>query len=246
VTPNKRAFVDAWPRTHYGPHGVCHSLQMWIKIKTSRRSQTGRRPSLFGGRSDTAGAIRGTWIVALGLLATAGTGCSVRTSTFEIVDYREPGEAKRYRETFDEAYYTLDEHGNVDIVLRRLSPRETEPGQGITQVIHIRSVWRSIPGDTVAHRTQINATVSYHILSGRVGATFEGAGSVFFTDNRRTDRLVGTLDLATLRPKRRLVAGSPLFRRAELAGEFCAARNPRRVVRIINEMNRRFGPLPPH
>lgn len=182
-------------------------------------------------------------IAAIMLSSALAIGCSTRTTTFEITDYREIGDARRYRETFDEAYYTLDERGNVDIVLRRATvPGEPGTSQPITQVIHIRSVWRSIPGETVAHRTQINATVSYYILSGRIGATFEGAGSVFYERVRKTDVIRGTLDLATLRPKRRLATGSSLFRQAEILGEFEAKEDPRRVIQIMNEMNRRFGP----
>lgn len=183
-------------------------------------------------------------ILVLPLLFISGTGCSVKTSTFEIVDHRQSGEAERYHETFDEAYYALDGHGNVDIVLRRSAPAESEPGQTITQVIHIRSIWRCIPGATVAHRTQINGTVRYHIVSGKAGATFKGAGSVFFKQNGRRDTLTGTLELALLRPQRRLVAGSTLFERAELMGEFRAQRDPRRVVRTINEMNSIFSRPP--
>jgi hypothetical protein len=164
---------------------------------------------------------------------------------FEITDYRDPGGPKLYRETFDEAYYTIDDHGNVDLVLRRATESKSNPEHEVIQVVHIRSVWRSIPGETVAHRTQINATVVYHIISGRVGGTFEGAGSVFFKEDKRRGMLTGTLDLARLRPKRRLVADSSLFKLAELCGEFRATRDPRRVVRTINEMNRLFGPPPP-
>ncbi len=194
-------------------------------------------------RTVRAAGVSFTVVFLLPLFAAAG--CSVRMSTFEITDYRDPDGAKRYRETFDEAYYALDDHGNVDVILRRATPSKSDPINEIVQVIHIHTVWRSIPGDTVAHRTQINGTVSYHIISGRVGATFEGAGSVFFSEQQRTRTLTGTLDLARLHPKRRLVADSHLFKLAELAGEFRAEHNPRRVVRIINELNRLFGPLPP-
>lgn len=169
--------------------------------------------------------------------------CSVQSTTFQVIDHREPGDARTYSETFDEAYFDLDPHGNVDLVLRRGG--DANPGESITQVIHIKSFWRSIPGETVAHRSQINATVVYHIVVGRTGATFEGAGSVFFRHDRKKDVLTGSLDLAFLRPTRELVAGNPLFRRAELSGEFRAARNPRRVVRIINDMNQLFGLKPP-
>ncbi len=184
----------------------------------------------------------GALLITVILLA----GCSARTSTFQITDYREGAQAKRYRETMDEAYYDFDAQGNVDIVLRRCAPGRAVPQKDITQVIHIRTVWRSIPGDTVAERTQINGTVSSHIVHGRVGATFEGAGSVFYTLNRRKETLSGSLGQALLRPRRRLGAGSEIFTRAELMGEFHATRDHRRVVRIINDMGRLFGPNLPH
>ena len=183
---------------------------------------------------------------AAGLLAllAALAGCSTRSSTFQIIDYREGAQATCYHETMDEAYYDFDAQGNVDIVLRRSEPAQADPAKDITQVIHIRTVWRSIPGDTVAERTQINGTISYHIVHGHVGATFEGAGSVFFWLDRKKETLSGSLDQALLRPKRRLHAGGDIFKRAELMGEFRATRDHRRVVRIVNDMERLFGPRP--
>ncbi len=171
-------------------------------------------------------------------------GCSGHPSAFEIVDYRDPGDVKRYRETFDEAYYDLDNQGNVNIVLRRAGGRSGPGESDVTQIVSIRGVWRPVPGKTGSHPTQINATVSYYIVGGRVGDTFEGAGSVFFTQNRGKNILRGTLDRAVLRPKRQLAPGEPLFARAELSGEFRAARDRRQVVRIMNEADRLFGPLP--
>lgn len=171
-------------------------------------------------------------------------GCGVHPTAFEIVDYRDPGDAKRYRETFDEAYYDLDNQGNVNIVLRRSGGRSGAGESEVTQIVRIRSVWRPVPGKTGSNATQINATVSYYVAGGRIGDTFEGAGSVFFTQNRGKDILSGTLDRAVLRPKRQLAPGDPLFGRTELSGEFRAARDRRQVVRIMNEADRLFGPLP--
>ena len=169
------------------------------------------------------------------------TGCAPRTSVFNIVDYREVGQAQRYRATFHKAYYDVDGEGNVDIVLHRKQPGQSNPALEITQVIHLRTVWQSIPGKTVAEPTQINATVSYAIISGRIGAQFEGAGSVFIEENRAKDRMQGTLELALLKPKQLLSAGGDFFTLAELSGEFHAVRDPRRVVRIVNDTNRLFG-----
>jgi len=167
--------------------------------------------------------------------------CSVRESTFDIVDHRRPGVEERYHERFDEAFFDIDPDGNVDVVLQRRSPDEEHPSQMIIQVIHIRSFWRSIPGTTTAHSTQINATIRYHVLAGRLGATFEGTGSVFFYLDREGRTLTGSLDVGLLEPKRRLMTGGDLFDKAELRGRFRAAHNPRKVVQLINEMNRLFG-----
>lgn len=169
------------------------------------------------------------------------TGCAVQTSTFEIVDYRADGEAKSYHQTFDEAYYAVDDGGTVSIVLQRSTPSQSNPGSDVRQVIHLRSVWRCVPGETVSHRTQINGTVSYHLITGQIGATFEGAGSLFFSEDRKKHILTGSLDLATLKPTRRLAASHDLFRKAELKGQFHAVRDPRRVRRIVNDMNRLFA-----
>jgi len=170
-------------------------------------------------------------------------GCAASKSTFDIIDYREGAQARPFRETFDEAYYDFDASGNVDIVLRRVEPADADPGLDITQVIHIRTVWRSIPGETIAHRTQINGTVSYAIIHGGLRASFEGAGSVFFTENRAKNALSGTLDQALLRPTQSApgrAAASDIFKCADLKGRFHAVRDHRRVVRIVNDMKRLF------
>jgi hypothetical protein len=175
---------------------------------------------------------------------SAAVGCASPSSKFEIVDYREPGGPKRYAELFDEAYYNLDDDGNVEIVLRRIGPPEVNLGQGITQVIRLHTFWRSIPGNTVATQSQINATVRYHLVAGRTGVTFEGAGSLFFNVNPTEGTLTGSLDRAVLHPRHRLTSGDGLFQRAELSGEFHATHDPRRVRRITNEMDRLFTAVP--
>jgi len=262
------AVIDRSPASRYPPDGVVDSVaarssggtvQRRLAVALggmARRSAATRGPAVFpvnrwhgpaqlGRGLFLAAARRRATYLTLPLLFTLPLGCAVRPTTFEIVDYHDAGDAKRYQETFDEAYYDLDEHGNVNIVLRR-----TNTGQGgeqdVTQIIRIRSVWRPVPGRTASHRTQINAAVSYFVTGGRIGDTFEGAGAVFFRQNRGKTILAGTLDHSVLRPKRQLAPGEPLFARAELSGTFRATRDRRQVVRIINEADRLFGPLPPH
>ncbi len=191
-------------------------------------------------------------------LALAG-GCGIKTTELRIVDYRDPGGAAVYTETFDEAYYHMDETGNVDVVLRREQPGLDGREQTITQIIHLRSVWRSIPGRTVAATTQINGTVSYLITNGQVGAAFGGAGSIFYREDRTHTVLTGKLERAYLTPQNHVASDprvgrvapdprvgrsrQPLFTRAVLSGQFRAIRDPRRVRRILNETELLLGPI---
>lgn len=194
-----------------------------------------------GASSKARSAFARTVSALLPLALVAAIGCALPRSSFVITDFRETNDTRRYRELFDEAYYDQDAHGNVDVVLRREVLSLTEPTHTITQLIHINSVWRSIPGDTVAHSTQINGTVRYCIMAGSAGASFEGAGSVFFTQNKSLDELHGTLEVASLKPRYQRGGGYDLFRRAEIEGEFHARRDRRRVVRLIQEMSRTFS-----
>ena len=205
---------------------------MYFKHQTGWR---GRVPRLA---RREAGIVSG---IAFAVLAAGGCAQRPVVSVIRLVDHREPGSTERLRESFQEAWYNLDRHGNVDLVLRRSSRPGVE--NALTQLVHIRSVWRPIPGRTVTHRTQINGTITYYLVSGRTGTAYDGAGSVFFKE-KRGGRLIGAIELAKLRPTRHLASSSPPFARAEISGEFVAVHDPRRVIQLVNEMNRLFGPPP--
>lgn len=238
--PLEPSSVDVPPVARYGPTAVEHLGRTDIPLDQPRRAvspRTANRARPFHRR-----ILRPSATIALGVAAfCGGTGCHAPRSAFEIVNHRASGEVEHFHEVFDEAYYNRDAHGNVNVVLRRSTPGEADPNQTITQVLHLRSFWRPIPGRTVTDRTQLNGLVRYHVITGQVGATFEGAGSMFFKHNPRKKILRGSVELAKLRPTRQLAAGHPIFQRAELSGTFTARYDPRRVIGIINEMNRIFG-----
>jgi len=77
-----------------------------------------------------------------------------------------------------EAFYEFDGTGNVDVVLRRSQPSAERAEIEITAIIHLRSVWRPIPGETVVKRTQINGTVTYSISSGNPSRHAQAAPAV--------------------------------------------------------------------
>ena len=171
----------------------------------------------------------------------AQAGCAPTVSQFFVKDYRAGGESKAYTETFDEAYYRKLADGNVEIMLRRTARGIDHPAETITQVIHLRSLWRSIPGTTVAESSQINAAVCYMIEVGGSAATFEGTGSLFFNESKNGQTITGSLDYALLKPTRRIGHGPDVFTRAELRGTFTAHNDPRRTIRGINQIARTFA-----
>ncbi len=169
-------------------------------------------------------------------------GCGPKATQFHVVDYRPSGEAHGYFQAFDECYYCTDAHGNVDIVARHTTVNGESPTT--TQVVHMRTFWVPKPGRTYAERTMINATVSYLIVSGPDGATFEGSGFLCFRPDRKRQQIKGRLELSSLKPQRRLGSAERLFDKAELSGEFVAKRDKARVIATLREMRRLFGPMP--
>lgn len=158
----------------------------------------------------------------------------------DIADVSDAQNVRHYQEEFPEAYYDLDGHGNLNLVLRRRGGAAGEGGD-LTQVVRVRTVWRPVPNRSVTKATQINAVISYYAVGGQVGDTFEGAGAVFFHAPDK-DVIEGSIDRAVLRAKRQLVSGEALFPHAELSGKFRAVRDRRHVVRIVNELEQKFGP----
>ncbi len=179
---------------------------------------------------------------AAAIMLVLGGGCARKVTRFDVLDFRGSGDPQRYVQTFDECYYCIDAHNNVDIVARYTS--HDADGLPTTQAIHIRTFWVPQPGRTFAERTMINATVSYIIVSGFTGATFEGSGFLSFRENRKKDQITGQLELSSLTPQRRLGQAERLFHRAELSGTLVARRDKARVLATLHEMQRLFGPMP--
>lgn len=171
-------------------------------------------------------------------------GCGAPSSRLSVIDFSEDGSANRYVEDFDEAYYDIDAHGNIDLILRRTHSGRMSGEPDLTQIVHVHGVWRSIPGQTIAHDEQINATVNYAIRSAATGHTFEGAGSIFFKSREGKDVLTGQLGRAVLKPVRQVSQTRPVFSRAEVSGSFRAIRDPHHVVLIKNDLRRIFGARP--
>ncbi|UCG15207.1 MAG: hypothetical protein JSV19_07905 [Phycisphaerales bacterium] len=173
-----------------------------------------------------------------------GPGCQQRATRFEITDYRITGEPARYFQDFEECYYDLDAMGNVDIVARHTDLLAADPDNATTQIVRLHGIWQAVPGTTRVESTQLNATVSYWIMGESGGVAFEGGGFTVFTEDAHGSILTGELELSALQPTCQVGDPPVPFARAELIGRFRATRDKRRVVRVVNEMKRFFGPAP--
>lgn len=169
-------------------------------------------------------------------------GCSERSTRFRIVNYPADGGSASFHQEFDECYYCFDGHQNLEIIAKRASRTDNEVPT--TQVVHIRTFWLPRPGITYAEPTMINATVSYQILVGPDGATFGGSGFLSFKEKLKKGILTAHLELSSLSPQRRVGQGERLFERATLEGELFANRDRQKVLEIVNQMSRTFGPMP--
>ena len=172
-----------------------------------------------------------------------GAGCGEKITRFEITNYRTAGETEFFHETFDECFFAKGPDGNVDVVARRRIPADGE-NERLTQLVHLRTVFRAVPGTTPADQTMINGIVAYAIVGEHGGVCFEGAGFVSCADRKDGALLVGELEQAKLRAHRRRGRVGEIFEAAVLAGPFRATRDRKRVISLLNELSSFFGPHP--
>lgn len=164
------------------------------------------------------------------------SGCVSDYGQIEIVERPNAIETRRYKETFDEAYYDIDRMGNLRLALRKHRSASLE-GQELTQTIVVESVWRSIPGVSVMHPTQINGTVRYELAGRAISQHLIGAGSVFMFENDARNRLDGSFSNVTL-VSPTPAEGDGFLQRVELSGKFSARRDPHQALRLVNDVKR--------
>jgi len=160
-----------------------------------------------------------------------------------VIDYSTTCEPVRYFQEFDECYYRVDGDGNVDIVARHRGDPTAQLSDGVVQVVHLQTIYRSVPGVTPVEPTMTNATVSYIILNDGDGVSFDGAGFVFATSPGDGGELTATLESSNLRAMRQRGVGPRVFHQPRVSGWIHARLDPRRTVRILNESRHLLGPL---
>jgi hypothetical protein len=152
------------------------------------------------------GGFGGILGVAVGILAL--TGCGERRTAFNMVTIDPTGASERFHETFDECYFSVSPHRRVDVIARRVI--ETGPDEPpISQLVHLRTAYRTMPGVTHAESSMINATVHYVILDGFGGTCYEGAGHLSTHESRDGRVMTGKLEHAQVTRNRHMIETGP-------------------------------------
>jgi len=149
-------------------------------------------------------------------------------------------------ERFDEAYYSRDARGSLDLVLRSIRPSRQDPSQIIRQTLHVNAFWTPMPGRTFVESTQCNATLCYVIGTGPVAISYEGAGFVTFSLNGFKRTMTGKIESGQLSPLRRIGQAKDLLGQAQITGQFRAKQDKNRVLALLGELRREIGPAPPY
>lgn len=183
--------------------------------------------------------------VAATLLLGAGlAGCSQQTNQLRIQAFRSDSEPEELFERFDDAYFSNDALGNLDLVFRSVRPSRQEPSQLIRQVVHVHAFWKPIPGRTFVESTQCNATFCYMIGTGPVCISYEGAGFITFNLDWSKRKLTGRIESGELAPLRRVGKPRDLLGQAHITGRFTARKDKAKVLKIVGELRRELGPMP--
>lgn len=183
-------------------------------------------------------------VPALGLSLAALSGCAQNITRLQITEAGTRTSSGQLYQNFEECYYQKSPNGNLDIVMVSQVPSETDPTQNITQVVQLHCFWLPKPGTTYAEQTMINGHICYVIQTGDAAISYEGGLFVSFKIDKRTQRITGKLESSELKPLRRRGDARAPFDVSFARGTFAGIPHPRRVVRLLNEMERLLGPRP--
>ena len=189
---------------------------------------------------------RAVWFgLLLGVVLTA-VGCAPRprVTEFFIDDYRGEEALEQLSASFERAYFATNAGGTMDIVAISEPLADSNPETQVAQVLHIRQVYPAVPGRTFVEDSMINATVCYALLGPGYGQTYEGGGFVTYSQNWSKDKIAGRLKSATVEPLRRVGQSDDLLHKAVIHGTFVAHEDKRQVLRVLNDLDRLFGPKP--
>jgi hypothetical protein len=171
-------------------------------------------------------------------------GCQSHPRLIEVMDYPADGPPQTYQQEFDVCYFRKAPDGNLDIVAQRW-PKAGDVNRAVaSQTLELRVFYDPIPSRSPSDPTMTNALVSYKVVGDGFTCSFDGGGFVSWEASRWDDRLIFFLERAVLKPQRVLDNSTPIFEQPRVTGKLTAVRDDRKVITVLNELRRTFGPLP--
>ncbi|MGQ9649446.1 MAG: hypothetical protein ACUVXJ_05005 [Phycisphaerae bacterium] len=187
----------------------------------------------------------GTWhgVIFVGLLAgLAGlAGCSSQSTRIHLTTYDEAGREQHHYADFNRAAFLVNPSGLVELGMRVEQPSKLDPTQTITQLVHIKEVWKPVPGRTAVERTQINVQVRYAILTPPTGVRYDGAGFLYAKFKEGSTTISGEIESGRLAPSYRMAEAVLPFGVARISGTFRAVKNPGEVIEIARQLDLLFS-----
>jgi hypothetical protein len=172
------------------------------------------------------------------LMATGCTGWIKPTETrLELVTHDEQGRHDHFAR-FPRAYYAVNAAGLLELLLISEEPSTLDPTQNIRQIVYLREFWNPRPGKTYANATQINAEVTYAMLTPPTGVRYDGGA--FLTYKKEGNEIAGWIESGNVKPRYRMGGAIEPFGPATFKGTFRARENPARIVELRHELDTLF------
>ncbi len=179
-------------------------------------------------------------VVLTALLAVLA-GCSSQATRLYLTTYDEAGRAQHHYADFNRVAFLVNPSGLLELGMRVEQPSKADPTQTITQLIHVKEVWKPQPGRTAVESSQINVELRYAILTPPTGVRYDGAGFVFAKVAKDGKTVTGDIESGRLAPAYRMADAALPFGPARVKGTFRAVNNPSEVIEITRQLDLLFG-----
>jgi hypothetical protein len=175
------------------------------------------------------------------ILLAGLAGCSSQSTRLHLTTYDETGREQHHYADFNRVAFLVNPSGLLELGMRVEQPSKTDPTQTITQLVHIKEVWKPQPGRTAVEKTQVNVQVRYAILTPPTGVRYDGAGFVFSKSKEGSKNIAGEIESGRLAPTYQMADAAIPFGPARISGPFRAVNNPAEVIEIARQMDLLFS-----
>ena len=165
----------------------------------------------------------------------------IKSTRIHLTTYDEAGREQHHYADFNRVVFLVNPSGLLELGMRVEQPSKTDPTQTITQLIHIREVWKPVPGMTAIESTQINVQVRYAILTPPTGVRYDGAGFVYAKISKDGKNATGKIESGRLAPSHRMADAVLPFGVARFSGPFRAVKNEGEVIEIARQLELLFS-----